>query len=92
MLFNQKRLLFFYLTLFRLRRIIQRMNLLSDTYRLLEQCRKRQSIRQIAEGADLNYHWLGKFAQHTFPDPGVVKVQKLHEYLSARVSENRPAA
>ena len=68
------------------------MNLLSDTYRLLDQCRSQTTLREIAQGAAVNYHWLAKFAQRAYPEPSVVKVQRLHEYLSARVSQERPAA
>jgi hypothetical protein len=60
------------------------MNLLNDTYGLLDQARKNHSLRQIAEGSGVNYHWLAKFAQRAYPDPSVVKVQTLYSWLAER--------
>lgn len=58
------------------------MNLLDDTYSLLDEARERQTLRQIATGAGVNYHWLAKFTQRAYTDPSVVKVQKLYGWLN----------
>lgn len=55
--------------------------LLPATKRLLEQRAKRLSLRKISAGSGVNLHWLGKFVQGKFDDPGVKKIQKLHDYL-----------
>jgi len=44
------------------------------------------SLRQIAEDTGLNVNWLRKFLDDAMPDPGVNKVQTLHEYLMSRVA------
>jgi len=67
------------------------MTLLDDTYRLLAEARKSMTLREISQGADLNFHWLGKFAQRAYAEPSVVKVERLHGYLSRR-SERKSAA
>ena len=63
------------------------MNLLDETYRLLGEAREHMTLRQIADESGVNFHWLGKFAQRAYPEPSVVKVQKLHATLQTR---NRP--
>lgn len=40
-----------------------------------------RQLRAIATGADVNFHWLSKFKNGEFPNPGVNTVEKLHEYL-----------
>lgn len=37
--------------------------------------------RQICDETRLDYNWLTKFAQKKISDPGVKKVQALHDYL-----------
>lgn len=58
------------------------MNILADTYELLDRARQSRTLRQIADGAGVNYHWLAKFAQRAYPDPSVVKVQALYTHLA----------
>lgn len=55
--------------------------LLAETRRLLTERSNTQSLRQISEGAGVNYHWLSKFVQGKFDDPGVKKITSLHSYL-----------
>lgn len=62
--------------------------LLDQTYRLLDA--SNLTIREIADGAEVNFHWLGKFKQRAFDDPGVTRVERLHRYLTGQASE--PAA
>lgn len=57
------------------------MNLLDETYRLLDQARATYSLRQISDRAGVNYHWLAKFVQRAYSDPSVVKVQHLYSWL-----------
>lgn len=68
------------------------MDLLSETYRLLGRVRGEMTLREIAQGAGVNYHWLGKFAQRAYSDPSVVKVQALHTFLASHSDRERPAA
>lgn len=42
------------------------------------------SYRQIAEGAGVEREWLSKLAQGVIPNPGVVNVQKVHDFLASR--------
>lgn len=40
-----------------------------------------RSTKEIAEAAAVNEHWLGKFRQHRFENPGVKTVEKLYDHL-----------
>lgn len=53
--------------------------LLDATRRLLK-ARKR-SLRKISLATGLNYDWLARMSQERTNDPGVQKVQALHDYL-----------
>lgn len=55
------------------------MNLLNDTYALLENTEK--TYREIAKGADVSFNWLIKFAAKSIPSPGVLLVQRVHDFL-----------
>ncbi len=39
--------------------------------------------REIADGAGVGKEWLNKFAQGQIKDPGINRVQAVHDYLSA---------
>jgi len=39
-------------------------------------------FRQIAEATGLDYDWLHQVARGVINDPGVRKIEKLHDYLS----------
>lgn len=39
------------------------------------------STRRIAEETGLGTHWLVKFRQNKIPDPGVIKVGKVLDFL-----------
>lgn len=55
-------------------------SLLEQTKTLLQT--RRQTLNQIATGANVDYSWLAKFSQGRIPDPSVRKVQAVHDYLS----------
>lgn len=55
---------------------------LDNTYKLIEESGLTQ--RQIADGAGVSYWWYIKFAQRSITDPGVDRVQKVHDFLAAR--------
>lgn len=59
-------------------------SLLERTYELLES--SKLTYRQIAEGAGVDIQWFAKFKQRRIPEPGVTKVQKIHDFLSTRSS------
>ena len=39
-------------------------------------------MRSVAQQSGVGYEWLMKFSAGRIGDPGVVRVQKLHDYLS----------
>ena len=53
--------------------------LLEDTQRLLKSAKTPR--REIARGAAVGNEWLAKFSQGRINDPGVRKVQRLHDFL-----------
>ena len=57
------------------------MTLLYTTQRLLRKAPRHITLRQIADEAELPYAWLRHFAAERIIDPGVRKVQALHDYL-----------
>lgn len=56
-------------------------SLLDRTLGLLEKTNLKQP--QIAAGANVSPHWLAKFSQGLIPEPGVSKVQRVHDFLSS---------
>ena len=62
-------------------------HLLERTYALLNAAASasytdgRLTRREIAEKSGVDYNWLQKFAQYRIDDPGVRKVQRVHDYL-----------
>lgn len=58
--------------------------LLAETRELLNQ--RTQSLREISEASDINYHWLRKFLQGQIDDPGVNKIERLHGYLKRQIA------
>jgi hypothetical protein len=60
------------------------MSLLRTTQKLLERAvADDTSLRQLAEASEgsVEYEWLVKFAQGSVKDPGVNRVQALHDFL-----------
>lgn len=56
------------------------MSLLQRTYELLE--RSDLTREEIAKGAGVGIDWLKKFAGQRIPEPGVKKVQAVHDFLA----------
>jgi hypothetical protein len=56
--------------------------LLPITKRLLRET--QQPFSEIAKGAGVKLRWLHMLANNEIPNPGVVGVQKVHDYLAAR--------
>lgn len=54
--------------------------LLTDTIKLLEANKGRW--REISRDTGLGYDWINKLAQGCIADPGVRKIQKLHDHLT----------
>lgn len=59
-------------------------DLLTETHALL--LADKRSLPVIASEAEVNYHWLGKFNQDKYEDPGVKKIQKLYAYLVTSIN------
>lgn len=55
------------------------MELLDTTHELLKQ--SKEPVTKIAEGAKVNSRWLRYFINGRYDDPGVLKVQRIHNYL-----------
>lgn len=58
---------------------MQTETLLDRTYRLLCDC--DLTYHEIAEGARVDINWLAKFKQQAIEEPGVKKVQRVHDFL-----------
>ena len=56
-----------------------RMNLLDKTNAMLHASKK--SVPAMSRESGINRHWLMKFKQKQIGNPGVVTIQKLHDYL-----------
>ena len=52
-----------------------------ETIKLLKACPREISLAHIALETGLHPNWLSEFNRGTIEDPGVNKVQKLHDYL-----------
>lgn len=57
-------------------------DLYSKTIRLLKM--SSISFSEISKGAGVGQRWLFDLANGRFKDPGVRKIQRLHDYLSKR--------
>ena len=62
--------------------------LLDTTKRLMGE--RSISLKALADEAEVDYEWLSKFSQGRINDPGVRKVQAVHDALVA-VSSNAAA-
>jgi hypothetical protein len=56
--------------------------LLERTYQLLDS--SDLTYREIAEGAAVDMNWLAKFKQRAIGEPGISKVQRVHDFLTSR--------
>ena len=68
------------------------MNLLDKTVFMLPLVRAHQTSREIAVGADVGYEWLKKIEAGDIANPGVVNIQKLHDYLEQSLTRRETAA
>lgn len=67
---------------------MQTETLLEKTYRLLDA--SRLTYREIAAGAAVDINWLGKLKQRAISDPGVGKIERLHNFLSEQLHTPDP--
>lgn len=74
-------------------------SLLDRTKRLLKE-RGETSLREIAEATGINEHWLRSFSCDRADNPGIQRLEKLHNYLAEyhaakrfreRQAETRPS-
>ena len=66
------------------------MNLLDKTKVLLSV--SKEPRREIAKNADVGFEWLKKFQAGEIENPGVVSIQKLHDYLERSLLSKDNAA
>ena len=60
------------------------MSLRDTTHALLLQRAEKQSLKEIAAEAEVSYEWLRHFWHRKSPNPGVMHVQRLYEFLSGK--------
>lgn len=63
--------------------------LLARTYRLLDSLNPSPSYREIAEGAEVDRNWVAKFVTRAIEEPGVTKVQRVHDWAATRVAQQQ---
>lgn len=68
---------------------MENVSLLTKTRSLLD--KSSDSLNKIAQKSEISYEWLKKFKTEDWRDPGVKRVQKLHDYLVKAAAENDPA-
>ena len=49
-----------------------------------------RTINEIAGAAGVNRHWLAKYRQGRFKNPGILRVQALYLFLARGVQPGRP--
>lgn len=64
-----------------------RSTLLETTLRLIRE--SDEPLADIADGSGVGFDWLGKFRGGRIPNPGVLHVQNLHDYLSLPAAARR---
>lgn len=57
-------------------------SLLDRTQALVSSLKQIMTLREIADGAGVSSHWLEKFANGKIPNPGIVHVQKVHDFAA----------
>lgn len=60
--------------------IMLRSELLDETRTLLDD--RDLTLLDISARTGINFHWLNKFQQGKFADPGVKKIETLHRFLT----------
>lgn len=66
-------------------------NWLDDTHKKLLSLPRWVTLSQIAQDTGLLVSWLSAFSGGKISDPGIQKVQKLHDYLSQLPVKLKPA-
>lgn len=61
---------------------MQTQSLLERTYCLLDTT--DLTYREVAEGASVDMNWLAKLKQRQIIEPGVLKIQRVHDFLDGR--------
>lgn len=64
-----------------------RQNLLAQTYQLLDESALK--YREIADGAGVDFNWFLKFKFRQIEEPGVKKVQAVHDFLRSGKKRDR---
>ncbi len=59
--------------------------LLERTKFLLEHAPRSLKAKDIAKASGLSEAWLSRFAHGKIPNPGIVQIQALHDYLAGIV-------
>ena len=62
--------------------IILSMDLLKETYRLVDSSELKQAA--ILEGANVSSRWYQYFKNRNYKNPGVLYVQRVHDFLKAQ--------
>ncbi len=69
------------------------MELLQRTLELAEgQPLSREEIREFCDSIGVTPRWYSKVISRETVDPGVTKIQRLHDYLSARSKRSKGRA
>ncbi len=55
--------------------------LLARTQQLVANAPRHVTQRMMAQAAGVSDAWISRFIEDKIPDPGVRRVQKLHDYL-----------
>lgn len=63
--------------------------LLARTLHLLDAL--NLSYREIAEGAQVDKNWVAKLVQGHIEEPGVNKIQRVHDFLLERLAQTKLA-
>lgn len=69
---------------------MQTETLLDRTFRLLSAATDL-TYREIAEGASVDMNWLAKLKQGQIGEPGVHKIQRVHDFLIGRLPPDQQA-
>lgn len=63
------------------------MPLLDETLILLKNRPVTLELKQIAKAIDVSPNWLSMLVNNKIDNPGVVSIQKLHDYLVSKKKE-----
>lgn len=58
--------------------------MLERTLRLLDET--DETLLQVCQGAGVSYHWLTKVKTGVIAEPGVQRVERLHNWLMSKVA------